>query len=98
MIRLLLALLVIGALGHFLRGVFARRFRGTSVHAAVQTRHGAGSTPVSMSRRMAISAAKSVLVGGAVVLVLFVGKLIYFELTRSAPARTSVTAVVPPGA
>ncbi len=81
MIRLLLALIVLGALGHFVRWVFTRRPRGSGSDGSVLTPEGAGSTPVSTTRRMVTSAAKSVLVGGAVVLVLFVGKLIYLELT-----------------
>lgn len=89
MIRLLFALIVLGALGHFVRWVFSRLPRSPGSSASVQSPVGA--VPVSTTQRLVTSAAKSVLIGAAVALVLFVGKVVYFEITRSAPARSSAT-------
>lgn len=86
MLRLLFALIVVGALGHFVRWVFAHRLPGLARKAAPPGRDGAVAAPASTVRRLLVSAGRSVLVGGAVVLALFVGKLIYFEFVRPHPA------------
>lgn len=92
MIRLLLALILVAALGHALRWLFTRRGK-----AAVAARTQAPAVPPpSLARRMLTSAGLSLLVGGAAVLLFFVSKLVYLEATKVPLATKSRAVAAPP--